>query len=683
MKKIKLISLTLIFTIIFQMIVPILINIDWNTVFAEDNTNTWDISANGDGSVIAKLSDDGTLTISGNGNMKDCGNYENDSWWNVKENIKNVLINAGVTNIGEYAFEYCSNLVSIKIPNTITSIGDYAFDECSSLISIEIPESVTSIAVPAFSSCNSLTSINVSEKNKKYLSDNGVLYTKNITELIKYPAGKKEKEYEISNSVKNIEIGAFNSCSNLTTIEIPNSVTNIETHAFSYCNSLININVSENNQKYMSDNGVLYTKDKTELIKYPAGKKEKEYAISNSATNIEIGAFDECSNLTTIEIPENVVNIPSLLYCNSLTDINVSENNQKYLSDNGVLYTKDKRELLMYPVGKKEREYIIPEGVKIIGFDAFENCYNLEDVKIPNTVIMIYGRAFSNCINLSSIKISEKVGYIGDFAFSNCINLKEITIPDGVTNIDPYVFSYCDSLISINVSENNQKYMSDNGVLYTKDKTKLIKYPAGKKEEKYTISEDVSTIEENAFYECNSLKRIIIPDSVTEIGKRNFYYCDSLTIYCTSASYAKEYAIENNIRYIDLSKYSQITVDNKKYLTKISQNTTISQLKEKMETNAPIKITKGEQEITDENTLVTTGMSLQIGDETYILVVTGDLNGDGKIGLTDLANLKLSMVGKRELSIASTLAGDINGDGKTSLSDLAKLKMYLVGKITI
>ena len=355
----------------------------------------------------------------------------------------------------------------------------------------------------------------------------------------------------------------------------------------------------------------------------------------------------------------------------------------KYLSDNGVLYTKDKRELLMYPVGKKEREYIIPEGVKIIGFGAFENCYNLVDVKIPNTVIMIYGRAFSNCINLSSIKISERVRYIGDFAFSNCINLKEITIPDGVTNIDPYVFSYCDSLISINVSENNQKYMSDNGVLYTKDKTKLIKYPAGKKEEKYTISEDVSIIEENAFYACNSLKRIIIPGSVTEIGKRNFYYCDSLMIYCASASYAKEYAIENNIRYIDLSKYSQITVDNNKYLTKISQNTTISQLKEKMETNAPIKITKGEQEITDENTLVTTGMSLQIGDETYILVVTGDLNGDGKIGLADLANLKLSMVGKRELSIASTLAGDINGDGKTSLSDLAKLKMYLVGKITI
>ena len=76
-------------------------------------------------------------------------------------------------------------------------------------------------------------------------------------------------------------------------------------------------------------------------------------------------------------------------------------------------------------------------------------------------------------------------------------------------------------------------------------------------------------------------------------------------------------------------------------------------------------------------------MSLQIGDETYILVVTGDLNGDGKIGLTDLANFKLSMVGKRELSTATTLAGDINEDGKTSLSDLAKLKMYLVGKITI
>ena len=120
-----------------------------------------------------------------------------------------------------------------------------------------------------------------------------------------------------------------------------------------------------------------------------------------------------------------------------------------------------------------------------------------------------------------------------------------------------------------------------------------------------------------------------------------------------------------------------------KYLTKINANTTISQLKEKIQTNGTVKILKGENEVTDSNTYVGTGMIIQVETEKYIAVVKGDLNGDGKIGLSDFTNIKFGLIGKKQLNTASQLAGDINGDGKMSLSDMTKLKMYLLGKVSI
>ena len=138
---------------------------------------------------------------------------------------------------------------------------------------------------------------------------------------------------------------------------------------------------------------------------------------------------------------------------------------------------------------------------------------------------------------------------------------------------------------------------------------------------------------------------------------------------------------------IKIEEYVEDKKENISYIKKISPNTTIKEVIERIKTNGEIKIYKESQEIIDKNVKIATGMKIKVllNNEQieYETIVTGDLNGDGKIGLTDLANLKLSIVGKRDLNTASTLAGDINGDGKTSLSDLAKLKMYLVGKITI
>ena len=146
MKKNKIVALIVLEIILLQIVIPSLADIDWNVVFAEE-TNTWDISQNGDGSVMATLSDDGTLTISGNGEMKDWRNSSDGAWYDNRE-IKNVIINNGVTSIGKFAFSYCSNLISITIPNSVTSIGSFAFCRCTSLTSITIPNSVTSICHP-------------------------------------------------------------------------------------------------------------------------------------------------------------------------------------------------------------------------------------------------------------------------------------------------------------------------------------------------------------------------------------------------------------------------------------------------------------------------------------------------------------------------------------------------------
>ncbi len=139
-----------------------------------------------------------------------------------------------VTSIGESAFDYCSGLTSVTIPNSVTSIGTFAFSGCSGLTSVTIPNSVTSIGESAFDYCSDLTEINVDENNTAYSSIDGVLFNKSQTELVCYLGGK-QGAYTIPNSVTSIGGSAFSGCKGLTSVTIPNSVTSIGGSAFSGC----------------------------------------------------------------------------------------------------------------------------------------------------------------------------------------------------------------------------------------------------------------------------------------------------------------------------------------------------------------------------------------------------------------------------------------------------------------
>ena len=136
--------------------------------------------------------------------------------------------------------------------------------------------------------------------------------------------------------------------------------------------------------------------------------------------------------------------------------------------------------------------------------------------------------AFCECSSLTSVIIPNSVTSIGDDAFSWCNSLTSITIPDSVTTIGSYVFTYCEALNAINVNANNQNYCSENGVLFNKNKTKLIQYPSGKTDATYEIPNGVTNIGDDAFYYCISLTKITISNSVQSVGNNAFSECISL-----------------------------------------------------------------------------------------------------------------------------------------------------------
>lgn len=201
----------------------------------------------------------GVLTISGTGDMNQWP--EDDSPWCADTRIKTLIIDEGVTSIGDRAFQDCRNLSNVKLPNSLTLIYNDAFSNCTSLASVIIPDSVTSIGDDAFLGCISLKSIEISDNNKNYSSVDGVLFNKNKSVLVIYPAGKTDSVYSIPNSVTSIGNSAFSGCDNLKNIYYKGSQEewnkiNIRDNNNNLTNATIYYNFiacTQNNHNYFGD----------------------------------------------------------------------------------------------------------------------------------------------------------------------------------------------------------------------------------------------------------------------------------------------------------------------------------------------------------------------------------------------------------------------------------------------
>lgn len=420
------------------------------------------------------------------GSVTSIGNYA----FNQCEKLAVVEIPDSVTSIGNSAFTYCSSLTTVEIPDSVTSIGNYAFKQCEKLTAVEIPDSVTSIGSQVFESCTALTAITVDENNPSYCSVDGVLYSKDLTELICYPAAKTDTSYTVPNSVTSLGASAFNNCTNLTeitlsnqitsigaytfdecenltSIAIPDSVTEIGNYAISYCDNLQTVTFGANSQLTTIAFRAFYASNSLSEITIPDSVTtigDDAFGYCSDLTTVTISensqlktigetVFTHCSNLSEIYIPAGVQSIgdSSFVYCTSLTAITVDENNAKFSSTDGVLFDKGMNNLICYPSGKTATSYTVPDSVTRIKPSAFENCKNLTSVTFgENSKLTGIGEsAFANCTALTTITIPGKVTIIGQYAFYRCDNLITVKIPVSVKSIYSFAFAYCSSLSTI------------------------------------------------------------------------------------------------------------------------------------------------------------------------------------------------------------------------------------------
>jgi hypothetical protein len=363
------------------------------SIFAQGGTTgplTWNIN-------------NGTLTISGEGEMPDYDWYDDPApWFPYELSITTVVIENGVTSIGNFAFSY-NRFTSISISNSVKSIGHGAFYYCSYLISITIPNGVTSIGEGAFAECTYLNSVS------------------------------------LSSSVSSIGNYAFQGCRYITSITIPNGVASIGELVFSFCSNLSSINVGNENTHYSSDDGVLFNKNKTTLICCPGGRTGN-YVIPNSVTDIGDFAFWACFKLISITIPNNVISIGNDAFtdCRSLSSINIPSS----ITSIGHNAFSDCRSLSSID---------IPSSVTSIGAGTFANCISLTSITVPNSITSIGLGAFMSCLVLNSITIPEGVSRLEHYVFAGCESLTSIIIPNGVKSIGAWAFASCSALTSITI----------------------------------------------------------------------------------------------------------------------------------------------------------------------------------------------------------------------------------------
>lgn len=264
-----------------------------------------------------------------------------------------------------------------------------------------------------------------------------------------------------------LESFAISGCKHISSIHLGKSMELFEDYNCNRCPLLTSITVSTENSHFKSENGVLFDARMSTLVKYPCGKNEREYAIPSSVKTIDAQAFNGAAL-------ENV---------------------------------------------------IMPEGLEVIGHGAFEDCKNLLSADMPQSTNTIEGSAFSNCAKLTNVSIPDKVTSVKSFCFAYCVNLRNVHIGNNVKEIDNYAFSHATSLQAFSVSDDNTNFTVNEGILYSKDRTSLVRCPLALYSDEMILDNDIVSIESHAFANCTYIKKFRLPAGLKKIGRYAFEHC--------------------------------------------------------------------------------------------------------------------------------------------------------------
>ncbi len=549
-----------------------------------------------------------------------------------------IELREGVRGIAGSAFEDCTNLSGIRIPESVLSFGEDAFNNCTNLTIYGYENSKAEV----FANQNEIDFVSIGSYEKdfefkyKHLKDNTV----EITECIGTSTDFKIPIEIEGCKVSSIGDYAFIGCPNLETVRIPYSVEKIGYNSFCDCDSMTDIYYNGSYDDWNKINSAT-----------------RFYGVSTHfGSNKNADETNRCGDFEYNKLTDTTVEITGYIGFDS--DIVIPSNLDGYkVTSIGCC--------LSYSFKENLKSVVISEGITTIGESAFEFSL-LESVKLPSTLKNIGYMSFWACENLTEINIPEGVERIEDGAFG-CTNIKSFYIPASVTYCDaPFDFNVLNEVV---VDEDNQNYYSKDGVLFRKSDNELLLYPRANERTVYVIPDGTSKINRIAFLRgTGNLKELIIPGSVNVLDSGTLFNANlDKLILCEGVETIKQNAFLN-------CNFTNITIP--KSVTSIEEKSIGYTYMDGLNPE-PIEgfTIYGYKGTTAESYAIENGFAF----ESLDTMLVGDVNGDGVISVLDASDVQKYLVNLINFTDAQKSNADVNGDGAVTIMDSTHIQKYLVG----